>query len=44
MNTPPDKTEAKRNASFRSGFTTSRGLMVIGVVVAFLLVAVFVPW
>ncbi|MET1113941.1 MAG: hypothetical protein ABWY08_03150 [Comamonas sp.] len=44
MNTPPDKTEAKRNASFRSGFFTSRVLTVIGVVLAFLVIAIFIPW
>lgn len=44
MNTPPDEAQAKRDASFRSRFFTSRGLIVIAVVVAFLLFAVFVPW
>lgn len=44
MNTPPDEAQHKRNASFRSRFFTSRGLTVIGVVVAFLLIAIFVPW
>lgn len=44
MNTPPDETQAKRNASFRSRFFTSRGLMLIGIVLAFLAIAIFVPW
>jgi hypothetical protein len=44
MNTPPDQTQAKRNASFRSRFATSRALTIFGVVLAFLLIAVFVPW
>ncbi len=29
MNTPPDENQAKRNASFRSRFFTSRGLTVM---------------
>lgn len=44
MNTSPDKTQAKRNASFRSSFFTSRALTIFGVVLAFLLIAMFVPW
>ncbi|WP_279614297.1 hypothetical protein [Comamonas antarctica] len=44
MNTPPDENQAKRNASFRSRFFTSRGLTVIAGVLIFLLIAIFVPW
>ncbi|MEG2630579.1 MAG: hypothetical protein RSB42_06905 [Comamonas sp.] len=44
MNTPPDKTQAKRDASFRSSFFTSRGMTIIGAVLVFLLIAIFVPW
>ncbi len=44
MNTPPAENQAKRDASFRSRFFTSRGLTIIAVVVIFLLVAIFVPW
>ena len=44
MNTPPDEAQAKRNASMRSSFTTSRVLTVVGIVLAFILFAIFIPW
>ena len=44
MNTPPDVNQAKRNASFRSRYVTSRTLTILGVVMAFLVIAMFVPW
>ena len=44
MNTPPDVQQAKRDASFRSRFFTSRALTVFGALLVFLLIAVFVPW
>ena len=44
MNTPPDAAQAKRNASMRSSFTTSRVLTVVGIVLAFILFAIFIPW
>lgn len=44
MNTPPDKTQAKRDASFRSSFFTSRAIKILGAVLVFLLIAMFVPW
>lgn len=44
MNTPPDKAQAKREASFRSSFFTYRAMTIIGAVLVFLLIAMFVPW
>ena len=35
MNTPPDKAQAKREASFRSSFFTYRAMTIIGAVLVF---------